>query len=716
MSLPPAPPYIPPSGAPQSSQSVGHDPQQLSQYQPTAPNYVPPHMAHKSSAGLGSMLNQAVTTSKPVLNKLSKTISSKLGSKPSSATPQHLQSYANYQQYYQQTQQGQQTQTQQFSPQPSQQQWQQSQNTYPNPSPQQSTFSQSNSQSSYATPTSGYSGQSGYFPQQIQTPPTPNTQTSFQQNALGYNPSQFTQGQNTGNSPPGQYNQGQFQYGKYEQGQPQGNGAQGQQQTGVIGGGQPQAPSVDNPGPVSSNIPTTVAVHPNQQPTSMPPTPGSDHANLANQNASPGPQQAQPFSPTPPPQAYGATPALPVHPSQQQQRWQTMSPSSPQASNQISSSSSPSPQTPSAPYQSPPNIQSQTGQQSYPTPPPQNTAPPAALTEFIAELPADIGKLNLGESSRPNGDVSSVPQSTSYQAYQPMAGQKQSSPAPGFIIPRRAVSVSNIQSPLADPWRIADPATELPTREFYIIADVIFDALDKKFEPQSTGLLEASKLLQCWKAQELGEEAAQLFSYNNYTAFAKLWSLTGIPHLLVPCQPTLMPIWNFQAQSHSKDMGVPAEGTQPNATYPEYMPALNRAGWCKYLFVEVICEPESLAKMLSLFCVDTYKPGILNHPDIQKQDRSEVPALTARATATRTMLKRVFQEVAAAMQAGQSSGVAPEQPTARGMTPQEAALRMQNLQIQSQTNAQANAMMMNGGTSFATTAGGWISKPAYYSV
>lgn len=53
-------------------------------------------------------------------------------------------------------------------------------------------------------------------------------------------------------------------------------------------------------------------------------------------------------------------------------------------------------------------------------------------------------------------------------------------------------------APYADPWRFADPLTELPTREFYVIADLLFDALDRKFEPQSTGLLEASKILRSW--------------------------------------------------------------------------------------------------------------------------------------------------------------------------------------------------------------------------
>jgi hypothetical protein len=66
-----------------------------------------------------------------------------------------------------------------------------------------------------------------------------------------------------------------------------------------------------------------------------------------------------------------------------------------------------------------------------------------------------------------------------------------------------------ISMPLADPWSIAEASTELPTREFYIIADLLFDALDKRFEPKNTGLLEAPKILESWRVQELAEEAAR---------------------------------------------------------------------------------------------------------------------------------------------------------------------------------------------------------------
>lgn len=44
-------------------------------------------------------------------------------------------------------------------------------------------------------------------------------------------------------------------------------------------------------------------------------------------------------------------------------------------------------------------------------------------------------------------------------------------------------------------WRLADAATESPTDEFYVLADLLFDALDAKFEPRNTGLLEGPKVM-----------------------------------------------------------------------------------------------------------------------------------------------------------------------------------------------------------------------------
>ena len=181
-------PYVPPGqGTPAQQQGA----QQPPSYQPNATTYGGPNQSQKGVAGFGQMMNQrleqAVTTGKPMLNKLGKTISSKLGNKPPGGPPQHLQSYHNYQSHYgqqNQTQSYQQPQGQAFSPQSQSQQWGQQQHQPPSqtptayPSSQQSPHQQFNNQ----TPVSGHSAQNNYFPQQ--TNQAPNYQSYAPQSPL----------------------------------------------------------------------------------------------------------------------------------------------------------------------------------------------------------------------------------------------------------------------------------------------------------------------------------------------------------------------------------------------------------------------------------------------------------------------------------------------------------------------------------------------------
>ena len=84
--------------------------------------------------------------------------------------------------------------------------------------------------------------------------------------------------------------------------------------------------------------------------------------------------------------------------------------------------------------------------------------------------------------------------------------------------------------------------------------------------------------------------------------------------------------------------------------YATYMPALNRAGWYKFFFLEVMHAPEETGDRIPVLCADTYKPGVLNHPDVNKRDKSEFPALQARAAAIQTYaIGRVCEETKAAM-------------------------------------------------------------------
>jgi hypothetical protein len=517
-SVPPPGPYTPPNAS-----TPGYNAQQQPNHPPGTPNQGPQGHAHKPG-GFGSMVNQAVTTGKPMLNKLSKTISSKLAGKPAAGPPQHLQSYQNYQQHHGQGQgQGQQSQPhglqqqyqgQSYSPQPQQQQWAHPQQPPHAPPPQapgaygaqQSPFQQSN----YATPNSGHSGQSNYFPAQ----PPPNAPPP---GAPAYNPAPFNAGGPTGSEPQAHTPQGQpqGQYQHAQQGQYGQLGQPGQQSPNVQQGynaqqGQHEQPSqnvqqgqypgqqtgVVGSAPSSTHLQSTPPSHMGDVSPEIPPNKPAMQTQWGFPSGSeqlppPGAQQQARLSMPPQQQSYGTTPSqqpyqtVPSPISHEQQQWKPASPVTTQGH-------SPAPPPPVSPppqqthTQPPPmsNVSSQPTQP--PTPVPQHAPLETGPTEFIAELPADFGNMSPAESKA---------SSAQYQAYHPTGGQS-GSPTNRFSVPRRALSASSL--PLADPWRIADPITEQPTREFYIVADLLFDALDRKFEPQNTGLLEAPKVLRSW--------------------------------------------------------------------------------------------------------------------------------------------------------------------------------------------------------------------------
>ncbi|KAI4636962.1 hypothetical protein J4E93_010752 [Alternaria ventricosa] len=473
--------YVPPSqGSPAQSQGA----QQPSSYQPNATNYGAQYQSQKGGGTFGQMMNQrleqAVTTGKPMLNKLGKTISSKLGNKPSGGPPQHLQSYQSYQTHFGQQSQNQpyqQPQGQAFSPQPQQQQWAppqqqpppQAPNAYP-PS-QQSPYQQS----SYSTPASGHSGQTNYFPSQ--TTQAPNTQSHTPQSPLtstGHTSWQYGQGGGIAEHTQIQGYNGQNQA---QPGQPQAPVAQptqesGQytgQQMGVVGG-------------------SHVAQH------TPPPQTSTMSPGIPAQVMQPQWEQAtgqQSGSPTYPTQQNTTAASPPPH---SQHQWNSPSPGGAygQGQSQVPAHSvSPPPTQPMtmAPHV-PSNKPAQSSQSSTPAP---HQSRYSAPHEFIAELPADLGNLAIAES-KPKEHESSI-SGSQYQAFHPSLSPT-GSPSPGFTIPRRSFSVSTI--PLADPWRFADAITEVPTREFYILADLLFDALDRKFEPKNTGLLEAPKIIGSW--------------------------------------------------------------------------------------------------------------------------------------------------------------------------------------------------------------------------
>ena len=119
---------------------------------------------------------------------------------------------------------------------------------------------------------------------------------------------------------------------------------------------------------------------------------------------------------------------------------------------------------------------------------------------------------------------------------------------------------------------------------------------------------------------------------------------------MVPCQPLLTPIWNFNQHSHAQELRISVVSLHA-ATHATYIPALNRAGWYKFFFLEMLHGPDNINKMMPALCSETYKPGVLHHPDLTKRDKAEAPALQSRATEIQAaVINQVCEETKAAMQ------------------------------------------------------------------
>ena len=491
--MPPPGPYVPPNQGASSQQQQGSQAPTSHQYNTTS--YGNSNQTQKGVGGFGQMMNQrleqAVTTGKPMLNKLGNAISSKLGNKPTPGPPQHLQNYHNYQHQNVQQNQAQtyqQPQGQNFSPPPPSQNWGHPPPPRPSnasPAAQHSPYQQPN----HYTPTSGPSATSSYFPQQ--TNHAPATQ-AYTPQSPGYNPLQYSHG----GSPGGQMQtQGQLGQGHSMQGHPsapfqaqhQVQSAHTGQQMGVVGGG---SQSVQNlPSPHTSSVSPVAGAQPIQPQWGQP----------SAEQMSGVVTQPQADVPTKPLQPYSSAPGPLEQKEQKQQQlwnlWNGASPVNTPAQGQLQTL--PDAVRPPTTHHSnaAPQIPSNKPTHTTPLPvsPLQDSGPHSAPTEFIAELPGDMGSLTLLESKPQTSGLGIT--GSQYQAYHP-SGSQTGSPSPGHNASNQTPSAGH--RPLADPWKLANIVTETPTWEFYILADLLFDALDKKFEPRHTGLLEAPKVLGGW--------------------------------------------------------------------------------------------------------------------------------------------------------------------------------------------------------------------------
>lgn len=149
--------------------------------------------------------------------------------------------------------------------------------------------------------------------------------------------------------------------------------------------------------------------------------------------------------------------------------------------------------------------------------------------------------------------------------------------------------------------------------------------------------------------------------------------------------------------------------------YPTYMPALNRAGWYKFFFLEMLQSPEEITDLLTALCTDTYKPAMLNQPDLSKRDTTELTALKAKATEIQTFaIGRVRDELISAMIVDpdvpreHTQPAAPPANTAElngDMTPEQMAVRMHKIQLERQFNDNAVRMVLGSGVTFGPAGG-----------
>jgi hypothetical protein len=446
-SMPSPSPYVPPGQQQQQQQQHQHAHQQPPPYQTTAnaAKYEPPGYAQKSGGILGQMVNQHLTNGKPMLNKLGKSISSRLGNMPFTSGPtQQTPSYQNYQNHYGQQNQApayQQPSSQVSSPRPQQQQQQWGQVQHPSPPPVSSPYQQPG----YFTSTPGHSAHANYPVQQTQqspvsqsyTPPLPVTTSGYvaQYGQVG---SAIEQGQTYG-----QHNHSQLGQSPYQPPMQELQGSYTGQENGIVAGmpnytanrppqmaGQPPQPQWGSSSPVKQDL-----ARPEQQPG----LPGYHSQHVASPGTPVSQEQHQHWNGvSPPSKRYDQVHVTAPH--------HSASPSPTQQVNMV-------PQTQSNGAWKTNTTATPVSYQAV-----SEVTSPGFAVELPAELPADLGNLSLESGGpQPSMKASEVAQSGT--------------------------------------WALVDAATESPTSEFYALADLLFDALDSKFEPRNTGLLEGSKMI-----------------------------------------------------------------------------------------------------------------------------------------------------------------------------------------------------------------------------
>ncbi|KAL8388246.1 hypothetical protein RB599_003126 [Gaeumannomyces hyphopodioides] len=341
----------------------------------------------------------------------------------------------------------------------------------------------------------------------------------------------------------------------------------------------------------------------------------------------------------------------PPPPYQQQQQQQQPSPYGQPVQSPPSHHQQQQPGSYSQPIQSAPPHQQQPSPYSQapsPYPPTQPTAsaptvsPPPASASAADPLMHSMGALSLDASA-----AASTP--PPYASNTP-APAPAPAPAPTTTLPLAT----------SQKWHLVDPASQQPTPEFRAVAALMFDSLNAQGNQQ--GFVDATKILGAWQANGLDAQWVELFAYDNYYSFSLMWSLSEIPHVLIPRTPSLVPPATLLGSTPSgpatttpfAPLTIPVDpgyGKFNDAQLPAYVPALTVGGYTNSLFLDFFDDPASLPNLVrKQIGVAGYADHRLrNHtlPDLDAYDPSVPVDLQSRARAVRAAsVERAMAEVA----------------------------------------------------------------------
>ncbi|KAH8724302.1 hypothetical protein GQ44DRAFT_773232 [Phaeosphaeriaceae sp. PMI808] len=165
------------------------------------------------------------------------------------------------------------------------------------------------------------------------------------------------------------------------------------------------------------------------------------------------------------------------------------------------------------------------------------------------------------------------------------------------------------------PWSILIPGTEQASPQFIAYLSFLFDAIDQRFEPRNTGLLEAFKIVEFWKL-ESPEQDHSMFIPDNYRLMGLLWGFCGAEHVMLPCDSKCRPATaSSMVAPINPGMEIIFQGRNNSAGGLQFLPAMTRRGFVYWYFTDLCQNPSDVKKyMKALFPNGISASGL---PDVE---------------------------------------------------------------------------------------------------